>query len=221
LGKGQEKIMKLKSEWIKLSSPHRLYQYERPIIALTGGIATGKSTVTRMLQDQGIQVIDADQLVKSIYETQEAKNFIANNYPECILNNEINFKKLRELVFSQEMIKTNIESFIYQRLPEAFAKVASTIQGQEFYIYDVPLLFERKLNHLVDQIVVVYAPQKIQLARIMDRDGSKEETARQILKQQMDIEEKKEKADFVINNISSMAELSAEVSELLRKLIIP
>ena len=213
--------MKLRPEWVKLTSEKRLYHYDRPIIALTGGIATGKSTVTRMLQNQGVQVIDADQLVKSIYRTQEAKDFIAKNYPECILNNEINFKNLRELVFSQESIKTNIESFIYQRLPEAFAQAASTIQGQEFYIYDVPLLFERKLDSLVDQIVVVYAPQKIQLARIMDRDGSKEETARQILQQQMDIEEKKEKADFVINNTASMTELSAEVSELLRKLIIP
>lgn len=213
--------MRLNPDFIRLTPENRLYQYKLPVIAITGGIATGKSTVTSLLEKEGLKIIDADQLVKSIYATQEAKEFIKENYPECMSHNDINFKKLRELVFSKIEVKQKIENFIYLRLPKAFSEAASKISGQDFYIYDVPLLFERKLDHLVDQIIVVYAPRNVQLARVIDRDGSKQETANKILDQQMDIEEKKGKADFIINNSGTLEELSAEVDELLRKILSP
>lgn len=214
-------MMRLKSELTKLSPQNRLYQYDRPIIALTGGIATGKSTVTKLLKNKGLSIIDADQLVKTIYATQEAKDFIRSTVPEGIAHNEINFKKLRERFFQDKAVQSHVEKFIYQRLPDAFRKATSEISGQDFYLYDVPLLFERKLDPLVDVKIVVYAPRHLQLARLISRDGSEEEIGNRILDQQMDIEEKKEKADFIVNNSGSMTELSAEVEELLRKIISP
>lgn len=212
-------MMKLNEKYIKLSPDNRLYNFNLPVIALTGGIATGKSTVTKLLEGRGLKLIDADQLVKSIYNTEEARAFIRTHYPEAFSHSEILFPKLRELVFSNPEIKKNIESFIYTRLPDAFRKRSSEITGQNFYLYDVPLLFERGLDKLVDLKIVVYAPAGIQLARIMDRDGSKEEIAKKIIDQQMDIEEKKEKADFIINNSGTLTELAAEVDQLLLQIL--
>lgn len=209
---------KLKERFVKLAPENRLYHFDRPIIALTGGIATGKSTVTKLLTSKGFEIIDADQLVKNIYALQESKDFVKARFPEA-WNEEIDFKILRELVFKNAAAKTDVEQFIYARLPEAFMNEAKKIKEQEFYIYDVPLLYERGLDKKVDLSVVIYAPRKTQLARIIDRDGSKEETANKILEHQMDIEEKKEKADFVIDNSGTVVELAAEVDQLLLQIL--
>lgn len=211
--------MKLNNKFLKLNSADRLYQYDKPIVALTGGIATGKSTVTKLLEKKGLTIIDADQLVKSIYTTQESKDFIHKNYPSAWAHGEIDFKKLRELVFSDSDVKSNVEGYIYQRLPDAFKEATSKIKNQDFYIYDVPLLFERGLEYKVDLTILVYAPRKVQLARLIDRDGSTEEIGNKILDQQIDIEEKKEKSDLVIDNSGSMIELAAEVDKLLLQIL--
>lgn len=212
-------MKKLKSKFIKLSENERLYELKKPIVALTGGIATGKSTVTKMLEARGLVIIDADRLVKSIYQTAEAKTFIKTTYPAAWVHEEINFQKLRELFFHDPKVKESVEGFIYARLPEAFKNAVELIKDQAFYIYDVPLLFEKKLNVKTDLSVVVYAPRKIQRARLMMRDGHVEAMAENILNHQMDIDEKKEKADFIIDNSDGMAELAAEVDQFLLQIL--
>ncbi|WP_408097674.1 dephospho-CoA kinase [Peredibacter sp. HCB2-198] len=211
--------MKLKHKFIKLTEAQRLYGLDKPIIGLTGGIATGKSTVTKMLEGQGLVVLDADRLVKSIYQTREAKDFIKGTFPEAWINNEINFQKLRELFFHNPKTKEAVEGFIYARLPQAFADAASLNTKQPFHIYDVPLLFEKGLDQKMDLSVLVYAPRKIQRARLMDRDGHVEDMAEKILNHQMDIDEKKLKADFVIDNSAGMSELAAEVKQFLLQVL--
>lgn len=207
--------MKLKSKFIKLNQAQRLYGLDKPIIGLTGGIATGKSTVTKLLEAQGLVVLDADRLVKSIYQTQEAKDFIKTNFPDAWVNSEINFQKLRELFFHNPKTKETVEGFIYARLPRAFADAAAQNTKQPFHIYDVPLLFEKGLDEKMDLSVLVYAPRKIQRARLMDRDGHIEDMAEKILTHQLNIEDKKQKANFVIDNSAGMEELAAEVKQFL------
>ena len=209
----------LKAKFIKLAPEKRLYGYDKPIIALTGGIASGKSTVTKILREKGFQIIDADQLVKNIYKTEEARNFIKTTYPDVWDNEEIHFSKLRELFFLNKEVKTKVEAFIYARLPDAFKAAANQIKDQSFYFYDVPLLFERGLDSLIDLSVVVYSPMKVQRARLMDRDGHVEEMANKILSHQMDIDEKKMKADFVIDNSGSLEELAASVNQFLQQVL--
>lgn len=209
----------LKSSFIKLEPGFRLYNYDKPVVALTGGIATGKSTVTKLLEARGLKIIDADALVKGIYQKEETKEFIRTVFSVAWVNEEINFPKLRELVFQNPKVKEAVETFIYARLPQAFREAAEKITDQDFYLYDVPLLFERHMENKVDLKIVVYAPRSVQLARLIDRDGSKEEIGNKILEAQMDIEEKKEKADFVINNSGTLTELAAEVDQLLLQIL--
>lgn len=211
--------MKLKAKFNKLTEAQRLYGLDKPIIGLTGGIATGKSTVTKILEAKGLIVLDADRLVKSIYQGQEAKDFIKKNFPKAWIDNEISFPKLRELFFHDPKIKESVETFIYARLPKAFAEAAALNTKQPFHIYDVPLLFEKKLDQKMDLSVLVYAPKNVQRARLMDRDGHIEDMAEKILNHQMDIEDKKLKADFVINNSAGLEELAAEVSQLLLQVL--
>ncbi len=211
-------MINLKKSFERLDKDNRLYCIDKPIIGLTGGIATGKSTVSKILTEKGLQVIDADALVKSIYKTEEAKSFVQKEFPEA-WNNGINFKSLREIVFNYPESKNKIENFIYNRLPEVFKKASKQVKEQNFLIYDVPLLFEKKLDKKVDLTLVVYTPRSIQRSRIVSRDGSSIEEANLIIDQQLDIEEKKKWADFVIDNSANVEELRTEVQEFLMQIM--
>lgn len=209
--------MRLKNHLVKLSADKRLYQLSVPVVGLTGGIASGKSTVSQRLKAKGLAVIDADHLVKTIYSTPEAIRFVSLKFPEAVENNQINFKLLRQKVFLSEEAKKLVEEFIYQRLPDAFLSAFHKFKDPECVIYDVPLLFEKGLEGLVDINVLVYAPRKTQQERLMDRDGHLEVMAKNILDQQMDIEEKKKKAEFIIDNSQTLKELAENIEEFLRQ----
>lgn len=209
--------MKLKSEFIKLTKDKRLHKLDVPVIGLTGGIATGKSTVAQLLIDAGLPVINADHLVKAVYAQPDTIHFVRTNYPDVMKGQEIDFRKLREKVFTAPVVKEEIEAFIYARLPEAFANAYEALGRPSQIVYDVPLLFEKKLDVMVDVKVLVYAPAKIQKARLMGRDGHEETMASTIMASQIDIEEKKSRSDFVIDNSGTMVELAEEVSQFLRQ----
>jgi dephospho-CoA kinase len=219
MGTGQEIMSYLKKEFIKLLPKDRLYHLEKPIIALTGGVATGKSTVAEVLKNKGLKIIDADQLVKSIYATEEAHEFIKTNVPAALQNGAIHFPSLRELFFQNPKIKELVEKFIYARLPMAFQEESKKIKDQSFYVYDVPLLFERGLNTLVDLTILVYAPRETQLERLIKRDACDRKIAEKMLQNQLDIEIKKLKADLIIDNTGTIEEISKKINELLSRLL--
>jgi len=219
LGKGKKIEMKLKEKYIKLNSQNRLHGLNIPVIGLTGGIATGKSTVAKFLKNMGLPILDADELVKQIYSQDETKDFIKQNYPKSLRQGNIHFPTLREIFFNDPKAKEEIERFIYQRLPQAFLDALTHLGNPDFIIYDVPLLFEKKLTSLVDLIVVVYAPRNIQCARLMKRDGVLDDMAKNILNHQQDIEDKKSKADFIIDNSMSESELGEEIEKFLKKVL--
>jgi dephospho-CoA kinase len=211
--------MNLKPEFQKLTPKSRLYQLPVPIIGLTGGIASGKSTVAEILSQKGLAMINADQLVKDIYALPETLEFLNLHHPEVLKAKKIDFRMLREKVFKNPEVKTQIEKFIYQRLPAAFMNAYHKLQDPKLVVYDVPLLFEKNLESLMDVSVLVYAPRNIQRTRLMSRDSIAEELAESILKQQMDIEDKKQRAEFVINNSLTKEELTEEIEQFLRQIV--
>lgn len=211
--------MKLKQKFKRLSSDKRLYHLDVPVIGLTGGIATGKTTVAGMLKNQGFAIINADHLVKDIYALPETVEFLKLKHPDVVSGETINFRLLREKVFTSKEMKVEIETFIYQRLPDAFMRAYQKLKAPELIIYDVPLLFEKNLDNLVDINVLVYAPRKIQGIRLMNRDGILEDLAESILDQQMSIEDKKRKAQFIIDNSQTETELAEEIKQFLRQIL--
>lgn len=208
--------MKLKTSSPSFDVANRLYKLSVPVIGLTGGIATGKSTVAELLKAHNIPVINADLLVKEIYKKQKTIDLVKALAPEVYKSQQIDFKLLREKFFTNSELKAKLEHFIYQELPMAFNEVFQSLNDPKLVVYDVPLLFEKKMEKYFDLTVLVYAPRKIQRARLMERDGHLEDMAETILKQQIDIEEKKLKADYVINNSFSKEELVAETSQFLQ-----
>ncbi|MBY0416333.1 MAG: dephospho-CoA kinase, partial [Bdellovibrionales bacterium] len=190
------KKLKLNNQWITKDPTTRLYQIPVPIVGLTGGIATGKTTIAEMFRAEGIPVIDADKLVKGIYQKKESFNFISLHFLEAIIDNTIHFKTLRELAFKTPENQTKLENFIYAQMPEAFLEAYKASAKFDFIIYDVPLLFEKGLFLKTDVSVCTYSPRKIQLERLVKRDNISTDLARVILDKQMDIEEKKKRSDL-------------------------
>ena len=206
----------LNPHWVKLSPLERLYELNIPVIGLTGGIATGKTSFAHLLRQKGVHVIDADLLIKKIYTRPDVIEFIEKNVPHTIEHGKINFRHLREHVFGHPELKTKLEQFLYAHMPAAFKEEIALKPEATWVVYDVPLLFERSLNFRVDQSIVIYARPEIQLARLMKRDNINEEFAQRIISTQMLIEEKKEKADYVVDN-SEKVEAHPELFEKLWK----
>lgn len=217
-------LLKLKQKFISKNKDNRLYQLDLPIIGLTGGISTGKSTVAEILKSHGFPLLSADQLVKKIYSTEESLDFIKKNFPSAIDNGHINFKKLREIVFFDQKAKIKIETYIYSKLPNVFLQSKEEILAQipniQCLIYDVPLLFEKGLFQKVDLSVCVYLPRETQKKRLMARDHIEADLAEKILDEQWNIELKKSQSDVVIENIGSLKELEEEVTQFIKNYFI-
>lgn len=209
----------LKDKYITKSSKDRLYKIDTPIIGLTGGIATGKSTASKILIELGHLVIDADKLVKLIYNSKEAIVFIRNLSPECIKNNVIDFKELREIFFKDQNIKNKIEAFIHPRLREKFLEQIPK-DNKKLIIYDAPILFERGLDKLVDQSLLIYSPADTQIKRLIKRDSISTELAHKIMQNQLSIENKKDRADLSINNTNDIKHLEQELLNILKLITV-
>ncbi|MFG1500804.1 dephospho-CoA kinase [Halobacteriovorax sp. XZX-3] len=201
--------IKLKKEFITLKKDKRLYQMPCPVVGLTGGISTGKSTVSKILRDKGFPIIDADALVKEVYKTKESIDHLKKYYSRVVEeDNSINFKLLREYFFQDIQIQNDIESLIYRQLPEAFLKAFKDLGSPKVVIYDVPLLYEKNLDSFIDHKAVVYCPRAKQVERLMARDGIEKDLACKILAKQIDIEEKAKLADTVIDNSGKPEDLN-------------
>ncbi|WP_290734430.1 dephospho-CoA kinase [Halobacteriovorax sp. JY17] len=207
--------MKLKEIFVTKTKEQRLYQVPCPVIGLTGGIATGKSSVSNLFQEKGINVICADKLVKAVYQEQTTINFITSHFPQVVSKGEINFKLLREIAFSKKENKEELEKFIYQRLPIVFKEQFEKIKTPELLIYDVPLLFEKNMQGLFDLTICVYTKREVQIERIIRRDNSSRELAEKILENQLPIDKKKELSDFCIKNSSTLENLENEFEALV------
>jgi dephospho-CoA kinase len=210
--------LKIKQKYIRLDERSRLYGLSLPLIGLTGGIASGKSTVSNRLKELGFHIIDADALIHQIYQQQNTVSFLKNLYPEAVKpTGSIDFKVLREAFFSSKEIKESLEKFLYRELPQAFLTEAKNTES-DYLIYDVPLLFEKGLEQKCDTTVTVYASRAEQSKRLKSRDKSDDQLIVRILDSQLDIDFKRENSDFVINNTSRIGHLELEIELFISSL---
>lgn len=216
----KKNMFKIKPEWIKLTPSDRLYQTSLPIIGLSGGIATGKSTVAKLFKDKGIQCVDADAVVKQIYALEETISLVKHLAPDVVIKKTIEFPLLRKQFFTNPFLKDQLEDHIFSLFPKFFKLRIKDFHQQNFILYDVPLLFEKKLHKMIDVSICVFAPRKQQIERILQRDsGSDPSTIESILENQLDIEQKPSLADMTIMNISGIKELEVQFQLVFEKLI--
>lgn len=193
------------------------------IIGLTGGIATGKSTVSALLREKQIPVVDADLIAREVVEPgKTAYEEIVKFFGQEILHwdGQIDRKKLGEIVFSDEEKRQALNAIVHPQIRKEMIRQAMEAQeaGNKLIVMDIPLLFESKLQYMVDRIVLVYVPADIQLARLIERDDIDEQQALKRIRAQWPIEAKKAEATYLIDNSGSREQTKAQVERLIAAL---
>ena len=179
-------------------------------VALTGGIGTGKSSASAILSLYGFRVIDADKVAHEVLESKSSQIAEAFGAEYISDDGKVNRKALGALVFSDSIARKELEDIVH---PAIYSDIERLSLEQERlnkpYIVDIPLFYERGV-YPIDRVVTVYAPRELQIARVMKRDGISEEDAVRRIEAQMDIETKRARADWVIDNSGSLAQLQSE-----------
>ena len=189
------------------------------IIGLTGGIASGKSTVSKYLAEKGFKVYDADKIAKDITEKKSVQEEIILTFGDKILdeNGNVDRKKLKEIVFEDKEKLKQLNAIIHPKVID-FYKELKEQNTDEIIIFDVPLLFESGIDKFCDKILVVISNYEIQLNRIVERDKIDRELASKIIKSQLSNEERIKKADVVIENNSSLEDLFEKVERFCERI---
>ncbi|WLR53287.1 dephospho-CoA kinase [Bacillus tianshenii] len=192
------------------------------IIGLTGGIASGKSTVSYMLKGLNFPVIDADEAARKVVEVgEEAYRKIVETFGESVLYEDgtINREKLGSIVFNDENERIKLNKIVHPAVRAYMnnQKEAYISAGEQVIVMDIPLLFESKLTYLVDKTIVVYVDQDVQLQRLMERNKLSEQDAKARIASQMPLEEKKSLADEVIDNNGTVEETKEQLIEILKQ----
>lgn len=191
-------------------------------IGLTGGIATGKSTVSQMLVARGAALIDADVVARRIMEPgHSVLAKVVERFGETVLlaDGQLNRKRLGEIVFSDAVERKALEDITHpaiRREMKAELEALERNNPERLVVADIPLLYESGLENLYEKIMVVYIPRSLQLERLMQRDGLTLQQAELRLAAQMDIEEKRRRADILIDNSRSYEETEGQIDAFWR-----
>ena len=192
-------------------------------IGLTGGIATGKSTVANIFKRFGIPVINSDEAAREVVVpgTEGYKKVVEAFGKEILLpNGEINRKKLAEIIFSNPEKKKKLEEILHPLIDKDIQQKLQVIeeQGQKLVVLEVPLLFEKGWDKRMHYTVTVTAPLELQIERLTQRDKIDRKEALKRIKNQMPLEEKIKRSHFVIDNSQGPKELEEQVKRILKRI---
>lgn len=192
------------------------------IYGLTGGIASGKSTVSRMILDAGVPVVDADALAReAVLPGTQGLAAVAAEFPGVLeANGTLNRPELGRRIFADPQARKRLEELLHPRIQElanvALNAIATT--GVPFAIYDAALIFEAKRDSELDGVILVSCPEEVQCERLCARDCISKEVALTRIRTQMPIEEKRRRATWEIDNSGTREATAAQVAALLAKL---
>lgn len=199
----------------------------KKIIGLTGGIATGKSTVSNIIKSLGYHVIDADKIAKDVVKKgNPAYEEIIDAFGQEILDerNDINRKKLGTIIFKDSLMRKRLNDIVHPHVFKTMKELIDKHQKESIIFVDVPLLIEEidKFNEyeiIFDEIWLIYLDEKTQLDRLTKRDLISEEEAIRKIKSQMPIELKREYATRIIDNRKDINSLEEQVEKILDEVI--
>lgn len=192
------------------------------VIGLTGGIASGKSTVSNMLKELGIRIIDADIEARLAVQIGEpAYDQIVESFGRDILqpDGEIDRQKLGSIIFHQSEKRLLLNQIVH---PEVRKRMLNQIEeahlkGEEIVVLDIPLLFESKLTYMVEKTLLVYVDENIQLQRLMQRNNLSRQEAEARIHSQMPLSDKVKLADAVIDNNRTIQDTKEQLLTILEK----
>ena len=191
------------------------------IIGLTGGIATGKSTVSELLTAYGFKVVDADVASrKAVKKGSKGLDQIREKFGQEAIddNGEMNRKYVGELVFNNPEQRIELNKIVHPIVREIMEEEKNHYLNEGYnVIMDIPLLFENDLQDTVDEVWVVYTSESIQIERLMERNDLSQEDAKARVYSQISIDKESRMADHVIDNLGDKLELKQNLQQLLEK----
>ncbi|MEC2077649.1 dephospho-CoA kinase [Metabacillus fastidiosus] len=192
------------------------------IVGLTGGIASGKSTVSNMFKEKNITVVDADQIARDVVEIGEpAYKAIVQHFGKEILNNDetINRAKLGSIIFQNEEERKILNNIVHPEVRKEMMRQTEIAKEnkEEIVVLDIPLLYESNLTHLVHKTLLVYVDENVQVKRLMERNNYTYEEAKMRMEAQLSLKDKLKLADNVINNNGTIGETEEQLNELINE----
>ncbi|MGG7048541.1 MULTISPECIES: dephospho-CoA kinase [unclassified Campylobacter] len=185
---------------------------------VTGSIGSGKSTFVNLLKNAGFSIIDSDLISHEMLENSQ--NEVIEKFGSHILQNgKISRKKLGAIVFNDKAKLKELEKILHPKISAKITMQSEILEQQKkpFFV-DIPLFFEGLSEKNFDKVIVVYAPENLLIERVMKRNELDYETARSRIQLQIDIEIKKQMADFVIDNRGDLENLKQQTREFLIKI---
>ena len=196
------------------------------VIGITGGIATGKSTVSQIIRNEGFQVIDSDSIARKVVERgSKGLALIINEFGKDLLMEDGNLdrERLGEIIFNDDNKRETLNSLLHPLIRESMVSRISQAAGFNKVVFvDIPLLFESRetieeSGVKLDEVWLVYTEEAIQLSRLMNRNNYKYEEALARIRSQMDIEKKRLLSDRLIDNSGSVEDTRKQVLDLLNE----
>ena len=194
------------------------------IIGLTGGIGSGKSSVSQMLQKLGARIVDADKIARQVVEPgRPALVEIVRAFGDRVIrpDGSLDRELLGELIFRDEEHRRRLDSIVHPRVAEEQSRVIARIAREDpnaLVVIDAALLIEVGGHRDVEKLIVVYVPQKVQLERLMTRNGISEADAILRILSQMPLEDKARMADFVVDNSGAPDETERQMADIYQEL---
>ena len=194
-------------------------------VGLTGGIATGKSTVSRSFARLGAKVLDADEVAREVVlPGKPAWTKLRETFGSEFFHSDGKLRrdKLRRLVFADPELRSRLNAIVHPEVMRAIERRSeemTSLAEDAVVLVDVPLLLEVGVAHRFDKVIVVYVSESVQIERLRQRDGLSIEEAGQALSAQMDLGEKVKQADFVIDNSGTLEETQSQVEKVWKELL--
>lgn len=199
------------------------------VLGLTGGIASGKTTVSNLFETIGIPVYDADVISKEIAQQKDVIERITKIFPKenLLEDGNLDRDKLKNLVFNNKEKLSLLNKIIHPMVIKKFQEIRETNKNKckennekQLIVFDIPLLFESKCEFLCDKVLVVGAHTDTQIKRVIVRDNISRALAEKIISNQMSLDEKVKRADYVIwNDEKSQAQLKEEIEAICKLLL--
>ena len=187
-------------------------------IAICGNIASGKTAVQNILEENGYKVLDTDEVSHKLLTVQNKELFDAFKDFDVFENGEFSRYKVGQLIFSDSIARQKISSIMHPQIADEIKKFFKENKSEDFLFVGIPLLFEANMEYLFDKIIFVYADDNIRLARLLKRNNYTLEHAKARMFSQVSQDEKIKKCDYVINNNGNLDKLKSQAIRLIEQI---